>query len=96
MRVVRAIEVLPPHRSSDRPRRRGGDTSTAYGKGRGLSEWRDQTGPDVALAPHGTAAFVTQQIAQEWCPAPRDDAAHASTAYRRQTGRRHRDLLPKV
>jgi hypothetical protein len=94
MRVVRAVEVLPPLRSSDRTRRPAGDPFERFGRRR--QSGRGRFGHDVAAAPHGVATFVTQQISQEWCPAPPADAARASDAYRREAARGRRDLLPKA
>lgn len=92
MRVIRTVEILPPLRSSDRSRRQGGD-APARSRGRVRAGRR---GDDLEPAPYGSATFVTQQIAQEWQPAPREDAGQATRAYRRTASRRHQDLLPKV
>jgi hypothetical protein len=94
VRVIRAVEILPPLRSSDRSRRQG--DALARPRGRVRAGRRGETDLEVGSAPYGTAAFVTQQIAQEWHPAPREDAVQAAQAYRRAVTRRHRDLLPKV
>jgi hypothetical protein len=94
MRVARAVEVLPALRPSDRTRRRGESGLILSERRRYVGFRSDPVEPEIISAPNGVATFVTQQIAQEWWPAPPGNGGRATAAYRREPARRRRDLLP--